>query len=1011
MTRQNLLAAALSIILLPAGAAAQTGASTIAGVVRDTTGAVLPGVTVETSSPAMLADRATVTEGNGSYTIPELRPGVYTIVYTLPGFATVRREGLELSASFTASVNIEMRVGGLEETVTVAGASPVVDIQNVRQQNVFSREMLDSLPTTRSVAGFATLTLGATLNNPQNQSVGGDQSEALSSSGFSIHGGRSSDQKLLLNGMAATDASFRGNTNRNAINAVAVQETVFQVGGITAEGETGGVQINVIPKEGGNNFSYYVNASGAGEALQSENLSDEVRDRGLTTVASLKRVYDVGFAAGGPISRDRIWFFGATRYWGSQKFAAGNFFNARQGIELAPGSGVTEYVADPSQKAFTNGYLRDIFTARITFQATEKQRWSFSKNLQANCDCYRNVDGALAPEAVRQRIYGPSGVAQAAWNYPVSNRVLLEGGSTFSYYLSKTGRAPGTGLNTLSIRDRDSRYRWGSAVSSTTNYAPKYKIFDQWNQRFVVSLITGAHAFKTGVTMQQGWNRDRSEMNHIPGTNIPVSYEWRDGAPSRLIQYTELENNQNLKANLGLFVQDQWTANRLTMNLGLRYSYYNAYVPSQTIRAPKNRDSYFFAPEFGPDGIVFDERNKVPEWSDFQPRVGAAFDVFGTGKTAIKASVGRYVAYEGLTGIPRDHAPGRELARTSRRNWSDDNGNLIPDCDLRNQSANGECGRGNRPLLGTQVPGRTYDDNVIHDNRAYNWQESISIQQELVPGFALNVGYFRTEHFNFNTDEEWNKAWQGALFDSYCVTAPTDARLGDSSGQQICGLVDLRSSDVFDTQEIVTTQVSTLGERTEVYNGVDIGVTGRYGQGGIVTGGVAFGRTVNDQCDAVRNAPEFEFNGGRTGDRFCHTEDANQSQFKLAANYPLPVWGLELSGTYQNLPGIPIFATLEFDADDPEIVAQLGRELQDDIEINILQPFTEFGERVSQLDLRLAKSINLGNGRIRGQFDVYNVFNAGTILAQNGGYGGTYARPENVLGGRLVKFGLTVDFN
>ena len=787
MTKQNLLAAVLSIVLLPVGAAAQTGASSIAGVVRDTTGAVLPGVTVEASSPAILAVRTAVTGGQGRYSIDELRPGVYTIVYTLPGFATVRREGLELTASFAANVNIEMRVGGLEETVTVAGASPVVDIQNVRTQNVFSREMLDSLPTNRSVAGFATLTLGATLNNPQNQSVGGDQSEALSSSGFSVHGGRSDDQKLLLNGMPATDASFSGNSNRNAINAVATQETVFQVGGITAEGETGGVQINVIPKEGGNTFSYYLNASGSGGALQSENLTDEIKARGLATVSPLKRVYDVGGAVGGPISQDRIWFFGATRYWGSQKFAAGNFFNARQGIELAPGSGVTEYVQDMDRKAFTNGYLRDIFTARITFQATEKQRWSFSKNLQGNCDCYREVDGNLAPESVRQRIYGPSGVAQVAWNYPVSNRVLIEGGSTFSYYLSKTGRAPGTGENTISIRDRDSLYRWGSAVSSTTNYAPKYKIFDQWNQRFVVSLITGDHAFKTGVTVQQGWNRDRSEMNHIPGTNIPVSYEFRSGEPSRLIQYTELENNQNLKANLGLFVQDQWTVNRLTLNLGLRYSYYNAYVPSQTIRAPLNRDSYFFAPEFGPDGKVFDERNKVPEWSDFQPRVGGAFDVFGNGKTAIKASVGRYVAYEGLTGIPRDNAPGRALARSANRTWVDGNGNFYPDCDLKNplnqdnRAAGGDrCAQITNLALGTQVPGRTYADDVIHDNRGYNWQGSVSVQQELVPGFAFNVGYFRTSYGNFNTAEDYNAALVPSDFDTFCVTAPAAA--GRSAG-------------------------------------------------------------------------------------------------------------------------------------------------------------------------------------------------------------------------------------
>jgi hypothetical protein len=1035
MTRHNLVAARplilvslLSSFFLPVDATAQTVGGSIAGVVRDTTGGVLPGVTVEASSPALIEKvRTAASDAQGNYRIPELRPGVYTVTFTLPGFSVVRREGLEVTGGFTATVNAEMRVGGLEETVTVAGASPVVDVQNVRQQNVFTRDLLDTLPTNRSVAGFATLTLGAVLNDSRNQNVGGNQSEALSSAGFTVHGGRSDDQKLLLDGMPSTDASFAGNTNRNAMNPVAAQETVFQIGGMGAEAETGGVQINVIPREGGNRFSVYFNANGTGPDFQFDNLSEEVRDRGLTTVSKVKKVWDIGGAVGGPIRKDKLWFFAASRNWGSQNYAPGNYFNKTHGVYIGdPNSGVSFYTPDLDRPAYTNGYLRDLFSTRITWLATEKNRFNFFQNLQSHCDCYRGVDGLLAPEAVAQRIYGPTWVSQGSWNYPASNRLLLEGGATWVMYLSETGRPPGVKLSDISMieltgfGDIPAGYQWGAAVSATTNYARPYKLFSQFNQRFVISYVTGSHSFKTGVTVMQGWNRDRTELN-----GPPIRIRLSGGIPVAMDEYTELENNQRLKANVGVFVQDQWTLGRLTLSPGLRFSYYNAFVPAQTIRAPGNRDSMFLAPEFGPDGVVFPAVYKVPEWKDLSPRFGAAYDLFGNGKTAIKGSLGHYIAYEGLTGIPRFNTPARRLATTARRNWTDTNRNFIPDCDLPNPLANGECGQVNNLNIGRPVPSTTYADDVIHDNRQYNWQGSISLQQELRSGIAFNVGYFRTWHGNLPVTT--NQALSLADFDTYCVTAPTDPRLGDASGQPICGLYDAKPTRFGDTESVIT-QASNFGEQTEVYNGVDIAVVGRYGQGGIVQGGVSFGRTVTDDCDVRRDNPQiqetsgvFEFleiSGnnpyilGGSGDEFCHLVNSNQTQVKFAGNYPLPWWGLEASATYQNNPGIAINATRVYSR--AEVRPSLGRNLNEsNVTVPIMKPYAQFGDRISQLDLRLGKRFTIGRARVRGQFDIYNVFNAGTILAQSNDYGSagaTWQRPTSILGGRLLKFGVQFDY-
>src|SRR5262249_22330330 len=322
------------LILCPFHSYAQSGSTgAIAGTARVATGAVLPGVTVEAASPALIEKgRTAITDAQGNYRVTDLRPGTYTVTFTLPGFGAYKRENIELNTGVTAAVNAEMKVRSLEETVTVTGASPVVDVQNVRKQVVLTREVLDVVPTGKTFQGFATLTLGARGSGADGAAsvidVGGNKGEG--NSAFGVHGMRGEDAIITQDGMFSNAIVGAGSAqNRQTqINQAFVQEMTLLTSGIGAESQTGGVQINLVPREGGNAFKVYVKGTGTGSALQSSNLDDALRQRGVTTAPKVKKIWDFGGGLGGPIKHDALWFYTAHRYWGNGEIVPGNYFNS-----------------------------------------------------------------------------------------------------------------------------------------------------------------------------------------------------------------------------------------------------------------------------------------------------------------------------------------------------------------------------------------------------------------------------------------------------------------------------------------------------------------------------------------------------------------------------------------------------------------------------------------------------------------------------------------------------------
>lgn len=415
----------LALVLCAGFPAVARAQSAIAGVAKDESGAVLPGVTVEASSDALIEKvRSVETDGQGAYLIVDLRPGLYTITFSLSGFQTIRRERLELPANFTATVNGDMKVGSLEESVTVSGASPVVDVQTNARTQVLSRDVLDAVPTARTIQSIGQLVVGVNLSSPD---VGG--SRAMQQTYFAIHGTGAAQTVVMVDGLV-TNGLMGDGAVQAYHNEAMIQEAVYQTSGGSGETVTGGLNMNLVPKDGGNQFRGGAKVTRSPSSWQGNNLTPALRARGVGGVDRISNFNEWNVEQGGPLMKDRLWFFGAFRHARYDKPIA-NTFVTPAGSRYQDTYEQCRTGAIACEQGISDEKM-DNPVVRLTWQASPRNKVAAYMDRAMRLRGHAMTSG-IDPTTASVLWNTPTfATGSVKWTSTVSSRLLMEGGVSFN---------------------------------------------------------------------------------------------------------------------------------------------------------------------------------------------------------------------------------------------------------------------------------------------------------------------------------------------------------------------------------------------------------------------------------------------------------------------------------------------------------------------------------------------------------------------------------------------------
>ncbi|MGH9330822.1 MAG: carboxypeptidase regulatory-like domain-containing protein, partial [Vicinamibacterales bacterium] len=639
----GILVTAVAVVCAAVPAAAQVQTGSITGSVVDDSGAVLPGANVALSGDRLIGGTQTqVTDGNGGYRFDRLPPGAYTLKFELQGFKTVVREAIRVNATFTATVNVRLEVGLLQETITVTGESPVVDTKSNVQQTVMSQELLEGVPTGRDPWSVAKIIPGLQVST---YDVGGTQ--GMQQSGITSHGSNGDDKIFAVDGLNINWPGGGGGSTMVYYDQGMFEEVNFQTSAIPAEVAVGGVFMNMVIKEGGNKWRGDVKYFWAGPDTQSTNHETSALQAfrlpdGTPAFSGGNPVtdqYDFNVSGGGAARRDRVWLFMAYRDWRVDKL--------QLGAKNPDGT-----------NAIDDNRIRN-YSGKITWQIAPNHKASYSHNYNNKQRFHRRnlpIEEDRATWIQDQFGYSLAG----KYTGVLGSRTVFESGLGYMHGTFPLHYQQEVGPNDIRIEDT---VRQTGSIAAPRNYDnPNSRIQFDNTVTFAVNGLGGAHALKVGVQIARQFFQERNAANG------DLIIRLNDSRPNAVLLYNTPTSADSYILQTGYFVQDTWTVGRkVTLNLGFRYDTADGWIPAG--EKPAGRFDRFVT---GPLSI---SRLDVISQGIAVWRTGVVYDIFGGGRTAAKANLSRYGSNVGIDRVTTVH-PFNFTSGT--RAWSDPNGDLIP---------------------------------------------------------------------------------------------------------------------------------------------------------------------------------------------------------------------------------------------------------------------------------------------------------------------------------------------
>lgn len=977
----------IAVVWVPDNASAQ---SQINGVVRDESGGVLPGVTVEAASPVLIEKvRSAVTDDQGRYAIIDLRPGVYRLTFTLTGFNTVVREGLEVPGGVAVTANSELKVGALEETITVSGQTPLVDVTQATRTQVLTRDLIDALPSTRNIMSVGMMVPGIRLGTPD---VGGSrQMEQTNPRG---HGIAAKHTVQHIDGMSVN--SQETSNQQSYVNDALSAEVTVSTSAHPAEIQSGGLRTNMIPKDGGNTVSGSIFFGGTDGNWQSNNVSDEMRAQNFTRANGIAHIQNFNGSMGGPIWRDKLWFFISARHISTDE-VVGN---------------VPEHIVGPNGeliRSTLDQYIRDVL-ARVTWQISPKNKLAvfFERTWKRKG---KDFGFGQDPRAGTQRDPNKAhyGVGQGKFTSTITNKILFEAGYSSSYQ-------HWTGFNQPEVRQErylangqinpawlNNARREANALLTTPRCAYSFGctiwVSNGQDQRTAdagfrvvssMSYVTGSHNFKVGFADSFG------PVHVFTDRQADLVQRYQNGRPQTVTVYTTPYNRFSyVNYDLGIYAQDSWTIKRMTLNLGLRVDNFDSKIEPTSMPAGRFAGDRYF-----------EGREHVPQWLwDVSPRLSMAYDLFGNGRTALKASFSRYL--DPLTGGFADrYAPG---AANEDRNWFDCTINAAGNAcqagvslptDNDDIAQAHEIGRGGA-TFGIRED-RDFDPDI---QRERNTEITFGVQHQLFSRVSVIGQYYRRTFQDMEmldreliTRSDWT-SFQVPIPD---VSRDPQVAAIITPGQMITVYNLLPAKlPVYTSQQ----RDKTNPDITSTYNGFDLAATARTPGGGTVFGSWTVEKNVSNFCanddnpNGINTPDRYTGANVAAGGAFCDQGAFDmplRHEFKMAGTVPVR-WGIDLGAVVQSYAGSERTITWQ----PPASAFPGGRTRAETVTLNA--PGTLYYPRYNQVDFNIKKTFRAGRKTFSGQLDWFNLLNGNAVFTRNSAVGNSLGQIQTILQGRLTR--------